>query len=122
MIVEELILRKIHEIRGINVMFDFDLSELFDVETRTLKQAVRRNIHRFPDDFLIRLSKQDWKQLITTCDNLPDTVKYSPATPFAFTEQGVAMLSSVLRSEKDQKDDEYNNLKRIGFRQDRLKN
>lgn len=83
---KELILSKIYEIRGNKIMFDFDLSELFDVETRTLKQAVRRNIHRFPDDFLITLSKEDWKQVITSCDNLPDTVKYSPAPPFAFTE------------------------------------
>ena len=97
---KELILSKIYEIRGNKIMFDFDLSELFDVETRTLKQAVRRNIHRFPDDFLITLSKEDWKQVITSCDNLPDTVKYSPAPPFAFTEQGVSMLSSVLKSEK----------------------
>jgi hypothetical protein len=66
----------------------------------TLKQAVRRNIHRFPNDFLITLSKESWKQLITTCDNFPVNVKYSPAPPFAFTEQGVAMLSSVLKSEK----------------------
>ena len=70
MVVNELILSKIYEILGNKIMFDFDLSELFDVETRTLKQAVRRNIHRFPDDFLIALSKEDWKQLITTCDNL----------------------------------------------------
>jgi len=100
MVVKKLILSKIYEIRGNKIMFDFDLSELFDVETRTLKQAVRRNIHRFPDDFLISLSKEDWRQVITTCDNLPGTVKYSPAPPFAFTEQGVAMLSSVLKSEK----------------------
>ena len=67
-------------------MFDFDLSELYDVETRTLKQAVRRNIHRFPNDFLITISKEDWKELITTCDNLPETVKYSPVPPFAFNK------------------------------------
>ncbi len=81
-------------------MFDFDLSELYDVETRTLKQAVRRNIHRFPNDFLIVLSKEEWRKLITNCDKLPETVKYSPVPPFAFTEQGVAMLASVLKSEK----------------------
>ncbi len=75
---------RIYEIQGNKIMFDFDLSELYDVETRTLKQAVRRNIHRFPDDFLIRILKEDWKQLITTCDKLPETVKYSPVPPFAF--------------------------------------
>ena len=81
-------------------MFDFDLSTLYNVETRTLKQAVRRNIQRFPKDFLIELSMDEWKELITICDNLPETAKYSPSPPFAFTEQGIAMLSTVLKSEK----------------------
>jgi len=81
-------------------MFDFDLSEMYDVETRTLKQAVRRNINRFPGDFLIKLSVKEWKELITICDNLPETVKFSPVPPFAFTEQGVAMISSVINSDK----------------------
>lgn len=73
MVIKEFIHSKIYEIRGKKIMFDFDLSELYDVETRTLKQAVRQNIHRFPNDFLITLSKEDWKQVITSCDNLPDT-------------------------------------------------
>ena len=81
-------------------MFDFDLSEMYEVETRTLKQAVRRNITRFPGDFLIKLSVKEWKELITICDNLPETVKFSPVPPFAFTEQGVAMISSVINSDK----------------------
>ena len=100
MILKEFIQNSIYDFQGYKIMFDFDLSKLYDVETRTLKQAVRRNIHRFPSDFLIVLSKEDWRKLITTCDNLPETVKYSPAPPFAFTEQGVAMISSVLKSEK----------------------
>ena len=113
MVIKELIQSKIYEFKGHKIIFDFDLSELYDVETRTLKQAVRRNIHRFPDDFMIELTFEEWKQLITSCDKLPDTVKHNPAPPFAFSElcktfhnsdyvikQGVAMLSSVLKSDK----------------------
>jgi len=92
--------KKIYEIRGQKVMLDFDLAELYEVENRALKQAVKRNIDRFPDDFMFQLTKSEWHELITNCDNLPETVKFSPATPFAFTEQGVSMLSSVLKSKK----------------------
>ncbi len=91
---------KIYHINGLRVMLDFDLAELYETETRALKQAVRRNRKRFPEDFMFQLSKPAWQELITICDNLPAGVKFSPATPFAFTEQGVAMLSSVLNSEK----------------------
>ena len=66
-----------------------DLATLYQVETRALKQAVKRNILRFPDDFMFQLTKQEWQEVITICDNLPQTAKYSPATPFAFTESGV---------------------------------
>ena len=95
----QLIQEKIFEIRGNRVMLDFDLAELYQVETRALKQAVRRNPNRFPGDFMFQLTKDEWTELITICDKLPKTVKYSPALPLAFTEQGVAMLSSVLRSQ-----------------------
>lgn len=93
-----LIQSKIYEIRGQRVMLDFDLAEMYQVETRTLKQAVRRNINRFPEDFMFELTKQE-------LTNLRSQIVISPSlstgyTPFAFTEQGVAMLSSVLRSEK----------------------
>ena len=91
---------KIHEIRGQKVMLDFDLAEMYEVENRALKQAVNRNKDSFPDDFKFQLTKEEWKELITVCDNLPKGVKYSPATPYAFTEQGVSMLSSVLKSKK----------------------
>lgn len=91
---------KIYEIRGQKIMMDFDLAEMYEVENRALKQAVKRNIDRFPKDFMFSLTKAEWQELITNCDNLPETVKFSPATPFAFTEQGVAMLSSVLKSKK----------------------
>ena len=92
---------KIFEIRGERVMLDFDLALLYKVETRALKQAVKRNKNRFPDDdFMFELTKSEWQEVITICDNLPEMVKFSPARPFAFSEQGVAMLSSVLRSPK----------------------
>ena len=91
---------KIYEVRGQKVMMDFDLAELYEVENRALKQAVKRNIDRFPKDFMFTLTKAEWQKLITNCDKLPEKVKFSPATPFAFTEQGVAMLSSVLKSKK----------------------
>jgi hypothetical protein len=78
---------KIYEVRGQKVMMDFDLAEMYDVENRALKQAVKRNIDRFPKDFMFSLTKSEWQQLITNCDNLPETVKFSPATPFAFTEK-----------------------------------
>jgi hypothetical protein len=91
---------KIYEVRHQKVMLDFDLAEMYQVENRALKQAVKRNIHRFPADFMFPLSKKEWQEVITNCDNLPEGIKFSPATPFAFTEQGVSMLSSVLKSKK----------------------
>jgi len=91
---------KIFEIRGFRVILDFSLSKMYQVENRVLKQAVKRNLDRFPEDFMFQLTKKEWKELITICDKLPDGVKFSPALPFAFTEQGVAMLSSVLKSKK----------------------
>lgn len=94
----QVIQQKIFDIRGCRVIFDFHLAELYQVETRALKQAVKRNMDRFPSDFMFELSKDEWKEVITICDNLPETVKFSPAVPYAFTEQGVAMLSSILRS------------------------
>ncbi|MBY0436305.1 MAG: ORF6N domain-containing protein [Cyclobacteriaceae bacterium] len=91
---------RIYDVRGLKVMLDFDLAELYEVENRALKQAVKRNIDRFPNDFLFQLTKKEWQELITNCDKLPEGVKFSPATPFAFTEQGVSMLSSILKSKK----------------------
>ena len=91
---------RIYEIREQKVMLDFDLAELYQVETRTLKQAVKRNLDQFPADFMFQLSKPEWQEVITNCDNLPENVKYLPVTPSAFTEQGVAMLSGVLKSKQ----------------------
>ncbi len=93
-------MNQIFTIRGQRVMLDIHLAQLYEVENRTLKQSVKRKQHRFPEDFMFQLSKDEWRELITICDNLPEGAKFSPATPFAFTEQGVAMLSSVLNSEK----------------------
>lgn len=89
----------IYFIRGNKVILDFHLASMYEVETRVLKQQVRRNKNRFPNDFMFQLTTTEWKELITNCDNLGSR-KFSPSTPFAFTEQGIAMLSSVLRSEK----------------------
>ena len=94
------IVEKIYHIRNQKVMLDSDLAVLYQVETRALKQAVKRNLLRFPDDFMFQLTKHEWHELITNCDNLPHNAKFSPSTPFVFTEQGVAMLSSVLNSER----------------------
>lgn len=91
---------RIYDVQGQKIMLDFDLAGLYEVETRALKQAVRRNLDRFPADFMFQLTKAEWSELITKCDNLPPNVKFSPAAPYAFTEQGVAMLSSVLKSKK----------------------
>lgn len=91
---------KIYAVSRHKVMLDFDLAELYEVENRALKQAVKRNLDRFPKDFMYQLTKAEWGEVITNCDNLAKGAKFSPATPFAFTEQGVAMLSSVLKSKK----------------------
>jgi hypothetical protein len=91
--------RRIFLIRGQNVMLDFDLAELYGVETRALKQAVRRNLDRFPADFMFRLSGTEIKNLVSQTV-IPTRGKLGGATPMAFSEQGVAMLSSVLRSSR----------------------
>lgn len=95
----EKIAGQIHYIRGEKVLLDFDLSSLYGVQTRALKQQVRRNIDRFPEDFMFQLTKKEWKEQVEN-NQLLGASKYSPSIPFAFTEQGVAMLSSVLRSPK----------------------
>ena len=92
---------KIYEIRGQRVMLDFDLAELYQVETRVLKQAVRRNIERFPEDFMLRLSAKEANRLIDigrSQNVIPQDYNIGSSEMFAFTEEGVAMLSGVLRS------------------------
>jgi hypothetical protein len=77
-------------------MLDFDLAEMYGVETKALKQAVRRSMSRFPEDFAFELNVAEFQRVVTICDH---PLKFSYITPFAFTEQGVAMLSSVLKSD-----------------------
>jgi len=95
----EIITQKIHEIRGYKIMLDFDLAELYETETRILKQAVRRNIERFPKDFMFELTESEIVLLVSQ-SVIPSKSKLGGAKPYAFTEQGVAMLSSVLNNEK----------------------
>lgn len=114
----EVVHNKIYEIRGLKVMLDYDLAELFEVETRVLNQGIKRNIDSFPDDFMFRITKEEW-DLISSSQivmmkpeetsssqfvmmDLPKnrTGKY---LPYAFTEHGITMLASVLRSPKARK-------------------
>ena len=95
----EVIKNKIYEIRGQRVMLDRDLAQLYGVETKVLNQAVKRNQGRFPNDFMFRLTKEEMRELVTNCDRF-EKLKHSSTTSCAFTEQGVAMLSSVLKSER----------------------
>lgn len=88
---------KILTIRNQQVMIDRDLAELYGTETKVLNQAVKRNIERFPEDFMFALDKAEKDELVTNCDRFK-TMKHSSVMPYAFTEQGVAMLSSVLKS------------------------
>ncbi len=91
---------KIHEVRGEKIIFDYDLASLYDVETKVLNQAVKRNIIRFPQDFMFQITLEEfesnWSQIVTSSRKH----RGKSYLPYAFTEQGVAMLSSVLRSEK----------------------
>jgi len=91
----KLIQNKILEVRGSRVMFDFYLDELYGVETRVLKQAVKRNKSRFPDDFLSELTNEEVREMVSQ-NVIPSKSYFGGAKPFAFTKQGVAMLSSVL--------------------------
>ena len=94
----QLIQSKIHEIRGQRVMLDFDLAEMYGTETKYLKRAVRSNIKRFPSDFMFELTKEEFDNL--RCNFCTSNKRGGTRfMPFAFTEQGVAMLSSVLNSD-----------------------
>ncbi len=91
---------KIFVVRDHRVMLDSDLATLYEVKTKALKQSVKRNIGRFPDDFMFELSVEERDELVTNCDRLQKTLKHSSVLPMAFTEHGVVMLSSVLKSER----------------------
>ena len=105
---------RIYEIRGERVLLDFDLATLYEVPTKALNQAVKRNVRRFPKDFMFRLTPEEWQelwsQIVTTSESEKSTRSQFVTTlqesrrkdnmPYAFTEQGVAMLSGILNSEK----------------------
>ena len=105
---------KIYEVRAQKVMLDFDLAEMYEVETKALNQAVKRNLKRFPADFMFRLSNTEWESMrlqIVTASNNAKSIRSQnvtasqmkrnvSATPYAFTEQGLAMLSGILKSDK----------------------
>ena len=92
---------KIYEIRSQKVMLDFDLAELYEVETKVLNQAVKRNIDRFPSDFMLQITRDEYNSLRSQFVTLETgRGKYAKYLPYAFTEQGVSMLSSVLKSVK----------------------
>jgi hypothetical protein len=98
MITEETVVNKIYLIRGRKVMIDRDLAEMYDVETSQLKRQVKRNIDRFPEDFMFEMNKeelQNWRSQFGISNEYKMGLRYAP---FCFTEQGVAMLSSVLKS------------------------
>ena len=97
----------IYDIRGAKVMLDYDLASIYGVETRTLNQAVKRNIERFPQDFMFRLTENEWEKVNCNLlsDNMPSQIviaspnrRNKSAPPYAFTEYGAVMLASVLRS------------------------
>jgi phage regulator Rha-like protein len=94
----QILQQKIFTIRGNKVMLDFDLAQLYDVETRVLNQAVKRNINRFPSDFMFQLDKAELENLKSQI--VTSSWGGTRKMPFAFTEQGVAMLSGLLNSEK----------------------
>ena len=110
----QVIQNKIYEVRGHKVMLDFDLAELYEVQTKALNQAVKRNIKRFPIDFMFRLTFDEWEavrsQSATTSKSIKNMQSQNvttsqkkrnvKATPYAFTEQGLAMLSGILNSDK----------------------
>ncbi|MFH1389406.1 MAG: ORF6N domain-containing protein [Candidatus Margulisiibacteriota bacterium] len=90
---------RIYLIRGQKVMLDRDLAELYGVPTKALNQAVRRNEKRFPPDFIFQLNTKEKDELVTKCDRFR-SLKHSTSLPLAFNEQGIAMLSSVLNSDR----------------------
>jgi phage regulator Rha-like protein len=95
----EVVATKIFIIRGKRVMLDRDLARLYGVATKRLNEQVKRNIKRFPKDFMFQLAQAEKDKLVAICDRF-ETMKHSTVLPYVFTEQGVAMLSSVLNSER----------------------
>lgn len=102
----QIIQTKIYELRGQKILLDFDLAELYDVETRVFNQAVKRNIENFPVDFMFRITSEEWQNIassqIVMIVKLPKN-RMGKYLPYAFTEHGVTMLASILKSEKARK-------------------
>ena len=96
---DELIMNKILFAKGLKVMIDSDLAELYGVTTKRLNEQVKRNIKRFPEDFMFQLTETEKQQVVANCDHLKN-LKFSPYLPFVFTEHGAVMLASVLNSER----------------------
>jgi hypothetical protein len=94
-----LIQTRIHEVRGQKVMLDFDLANLYEVETKVLNQSVKRNIKRFPTDFMFQLTKEEWQTMSSQIVMTYPEKRPKTAIPYAFTEQGLAMLSGILNSD-----------------------
>jgi hypothetical protein len=99
LIPDERIIHRIYLIRKEKVMLDFHLADLYQVETRALKQAVKRNIERFPEDFMFQLTNEEVGEMVSQ-NVIPSKKYFGGALPYAFTESGVAMLSSVLKSKR----------------------
>ncbi|ANI89312.1 hypothetical protein A9P82_08485 [Arachidicoccus ginsenosidimutans] len=97
LVAEQKILNKIYVVRGEKIMLDRDLAELYGVETRVLKQAVKRNIARFPKDFMFEMTSKEIDGMVSQ-NVIPSKSYFGGATPFCFTEQGVTMLSCILNS------------------------
>ena len=97
-IADEAVINKILLIRGVKVMVDKDLAELYGVTTKRLNEQVKRNKNRFPEDFMFQLTQEEKDEVVAKCDHLK-TLKFSPVLPNVFTEFGVMMLASVLNSE-----------------------
>lgn len=95
----DIIQNKIYEIRGERVMIDFDLAKMYNVETRVLNQAVKRNIERFPIDFMFQLNEYEWENMSSQIVMTSKSKRPKSALPLVFTEHGVTMLSSVLKSQ-----------------------
>jgi hypothetical protein len=96
---EEMIMNKILMIRGVKVMIDSDMAELYGLSTKRLNEQVKRNLKRFPEDFMFQLIEEEKQEVVAFCDHL-SKLKYSHHLPFAFTEYGAVMLAGILNSER----------------------
>ena len=94
----DIIENKIYEVCGQRVMLDYDIAELYQIATKVLNQSVKRNIDRFPEDFMFRLSIQEWERMRSQFVTASQKKRNTNITPYAFTEHGVTMLASVLKS------------------------